>query len=987
MPNSPTPKTLSVLSAALRKGIVFALPNVALISTLAAQERAPAESQAETMEAPSPEAAAAEPTWYFEQSDVPVDPGFTFGVLDNGMRYILRENATPEGTALVRMRIDSGSLDETEDERGLSHFLEHMAFNGSTGIPEGEMIALLEREGLAFGADTNASTGFDAITYMLNLPRNDEELLGTALMLMRETASELTIAEDAVDRERGVVLAERRDRRGFAQRAQEDGMEFTAPGARFIERLPIGTLESLETATAAQLRGLYERTYTPANTVLVIVGDIPVPVMEAAIRERFSNWEGGEAPSDPETGPVNLTRQGLTDIYLDDALSESVTISTLGQWVDEPDTMANRSRRLLRGIGFGIVARRMSRLAREADAPFRGARFSSSSVFEDARSTSIGISSEDGKWREGLLAAVREVNQALTYGFTQAELDEQIANVRTSLENGLAGAETRANSGYVGGALGLVASDSVPTTPEFRLERFNALLPEITPQAVHAAVLDHALPITNPMIRFQGRTAPEGGEDALRAAFAEGMALPIAAPQDTGAVEFAYTDFGTPGEVVSDTREERLGFRYITFANGVRLTLKQTDIREDRVSFRMSVDGGSLLNTRDDPLRTYLIGSVPSGGLGQHSADELRTVLAGRSVGLRLSNASDAFSFAGGTTQRDLELQLQVLTAGLTDPGYRREGIERFRQGIDNFFQTLRSTPNRAYSTQAGAILSDGDPRFSLQTRNEFLALDFEALEAAVGDRFSSGAIELALVGDFDEDAAIAAVAKTIGALPMRETEFLPRTQARERQFTTERGEHVLRHEGEADQALVRIVWPTTDDSDLGKAMRVSLLARVFQIELTDRLREELGQAYSPRASSSMSRTYPDYGTLTVSASVDVAEVDATRAAIAALVDEIREEPIDPDVIDRARAPLLEAYDNALKSLGGWMSLADRAQSEGDRLERWFLGPDLLRGITAEDIQAEAQLYLGADDAVEFLILPGEESAAGGEPEPEQPAG
>ncbi len=237
--------------------------------------------------------ASGEPVWYFEQSDVPVDQGYTFGRLDNGMRYILRQNATPEGTAMVRMRIDSGSLDETETERGLSHFLEHMAFNGSKGIPEGEMIKLLEREGLAFGADTNASTGFDAITYMLNLPRNDEALLDTALMLMRETASELTIAPDAVDRERGVVLAERRDRANYAQRAQEDNFRFIAPGARFADRLPIGTLEVLQTGSAKDLRGLYQRSYTPANTVLVIVGDYPVGVMEANLESALCRLDGG----------------------------------------------------------------------------------------------------------------------------------------------------------------------------------------------------------------------------------------------------------------------------------------------------------------------------------------------------------------------------------------------------------------------------------------------------------------------------------------------------------------------------------------------------------------------------------------------------------------------------------------------------------------------------------------------------------------------
>ncbi|MDY7099066.1 MAG: insulinase family protein, partial [Pseudomonadota bacterium] len=229
-------------TSAIAAGLLLALPNIALVQSLAAENHS---------ETPAPATTDEEPTWAFEASDIPVDKGYTFGQLPNGMRYILRQNGTPEGTAMVRMRIDSGSLDETDTERGLSHYLEHMAFNGSKGIPEGEMIKLLEREGLAFGADTNASTGFEAITYMLNLPRNDEELLDTALMLMRETASELLIEEDAVERERGVILAERRDRRNFAQRAQEDSFEFFAPGARFVDRLPIGTLEVLENATAA----------------------------------------------------------------------------------------------------------------------------------------------------------------------------------------------------------------------------------------------------------------------------------------------------------------------------------------------------------------------------------------------------------------------------------------------------------------------------------------------------------------------------------------------------------------------------------------------------------------------------------------------------------------------------------------------------------------------------------------------------------------
>lgn len=943
--------------------LLVALPSIALTTSLAAQD-----SEAVAT-------AEQEATWYFEETDIEVDPGFVFGRLDNGMRYILRENATPEGTALVRMRIDSGSLDETEAERGLSHYLEHMAFNGSNAIPEGEMVKLLEREGLAFGADTNASTGYDAITYMLNLPRNDEGLLDTALMLMRETASELTIAEDAVERERGVVLAERRDRRNYAQAAREDGLEFIAPGARFLDRLPIGTLEALETASAAQLRSLYERTYTPANTVLVIVGDFPVEVMEAALRKRFEDWRAAPAPVEPETGPIDITRTGETDIYIDSALSESVTISALGPWQDRPDSRATRRDNLIRSIGLNIIARRLSRLTRSEDAPFTRARFSVGDIFEDARTTSIAVSTKNGEWREGILAAVREVNQALTYGFTQAEIDEQIANGRTAIENRIAGADTRTNSAYVGAALQLVSDDTVPTTPEDTLVRFEETVSGLTPEMVHQAVLADALSLDNPLIRFQGRTEPEGGAEALRAAYEEAMALPIAAPEDTGTAEFAYTDFGEPGTVVSDTRDDRLGFRYVTFANGVRLTIKQTDIREDRISFRVLVDGGTLLNTRDDPLRIYLVGSLPAGGLGAHSQDELQSILAGRSVGLRVANTSEAFSFSGATTPRDLELQLQLVTAGLTDPGYRPEGIDQFQRGIDDFFDALGSTPSSAYLAKSGAILSDNDPLYSLQEREAFFARTYEQLESVIGDRFENGAIEIALVGDIDEDEAIAAVAETLGALPSREADFLPREEARTRSFTQSRGEYVIRHSGEPDQAWVRMIWPTRDDSDLAETLELELLARTMQIELTDRLREDLGQAYSTRADSSSSSVFPDYGTFTLFAPVASDEVETVRGVFRELLADFRSGAIEDDLIDRARQPMLESYDNALKSLGGWMGLASRAQSKPDRLERWFASPDALKAVTATDLQEMAQQFLAPEDAVEILVLPEEPEA------------
>ena len=942
----------------------------ALTAPVALNACTTADTAAELVSAPAPAAVVDEPDWAFEASDVPVDPDYRFGVLDNGMRYVLRANATPEDTALVRFHIGSGSLDETESERGLAHYLEHMAFNGSTNIPEGEMIRLLERKGLAFGADTNASTGFEATTYKLDLPKANEDLLETALMLMRETASELTIAPDAVDRERGVVLAEQRDRNNYALKETLDRFEFIAPDARFVDRLPIGTLEVLNSATADDLRGFYERTYVPENATLIIIGDFPMDQVEARLTHWFADWQAGPDPVEPETGPLDITRAGETDIYLDPALSEQVSVLALGPWEDRPDTVANRQQGLLRQVGYGIINRRLAALARGGDAPFRSAGFSSSDVFEDGRSTSLTINSENGEWRKGLAAATRTVREALEYGFSDAEVTEQVANIRTSIEDSVSGAATRSNSALVNGAIQLVENERIPSTPASSLERFEAFAPEITPQAAWDAVLADVFAFDNPLIRFRGREAPEGGEAALRSVWEAAASETIAKPDFSDVATFAYTEFGTPGTIVSDTRDERLGLRLIRFANGVRLNLKQTEIDKDAIRFELALDGGDLMNTADKPLKTGLVSSLAAGGLGLHSQDELTTVLAGRSVSLSVRSEIDAFTMSGSTTPRDLQLQLQLLTAAITDPGYRPEGEERFRRSIADFFARLNATPGSALGNSLGGILSDNDPRFTLQSEEAYAALGFAQLREDIADRLKNGAIEIALVGDLDEQAAIEAVAATLGALEPREAEFLPRDDARQRSFTVERGLRTIAHSGEDNQALVRMTWPTTDDSDLEEALRLSVLARVVRIDLQEQLREDLGKSYSPSAGSSPSKTYPGYGTFALAASVDLADVEETRAAIRAMLDDLRAKPVDDDLLSRARQPLLERYDNLLKSLGGWMSLADRAQSENERLERYFLAPDILKAITPEELLKTAQTYLAPDDAVEVLVLP-----------------
>ena len=464
-------------------------------------------------------ASVAEPDWAFEASDLPVEPAYTFGKLENGLRYVVRPNGTPPGQGMVWMWVHGGSLFETDEQRGLAHFVEHMAFNGTTNIPEGEMVRLLEREGLAFGADTNASTGFDQTIYKLNLPRNDPKLLDTALMLMREVASEITFAPEAVEREKGVVLSERRVGDTFSYRNTVDSLAFQYPGSRFSQRLPIGTLETIGAATPERLRELYERVYRPQNTTVIVIGDFDPAVAEAEIKEHFADWSGPPKLPQPEAGPVEFDHEQKTDVYVDPALSERVTVSANGPWLDETDTVANRRTNLLRQIGYGIVNRRLQRLTRVDDPPFRGAGLGNSDVFEAGRTTNLIVDTGDGEWRRGLAAAQAEYRKALAYGFSEVEIAEQVANIRTGLENAAAGAETRSNQALMNAVLALLYEEVVPTTPQSSLERFRAIEDSFTPEAVMAALKEELIPLEEPLIRFQGRAAPEGGAGALRAAW------------------------------------------------------------------------------------------------------------------------------------------------------------------------------------------------------------------------------------------------------------------------------------------------------------------------------------------------------------------------------------------------------------------------------------------------------------------------------------
>lgn len=901
--------------------------------------------------------APAAPLWCCAPSDLQRDATIRFGRLSNGMRYAIQRNTTPQNGASIRMRIDVGSTVEAEDQRGLAHFLEHMAFNGSKNVPEGEMVKMLERFGLAFGADTNAGTGFTETIYQLDLPRAQDAPIDTAMLLMREIAGELTLDPKAIDRERGVILSERRARDQFGLRRLEHYIGFALPNTPVASRLPIGTAEVIRNAKAERFRDLYERFYTPERTTLIVVGDVDPAAIEAKIVARFANWSRADRGTEP-VSRVDPARPSQAGYFRDPDVPASISILTIKPLVERPDSVAERKRSLLEALGNAIVSRRLARIARAADAPILGASSSSGELFAAADYASLDVSAKGDDWRGALALGEQELRRALEFGFTKAELAEQLANVRTAYENAANAESTRRSEALADGIAQSIEDDRVVTTPTYRLALFEKLAPELTVEAVEAAYRARWAG-ANRLVHVSGKSVIETPQTTILAALSDSGKVAVFAPKESDASSFAYTDFGKPGRVVDDKAVTDLGIRRLRFANNVRLNLKKTDFERDRVRLSLRVGGGALEFGKEKPgLSLFMNNAFAAGGLLKHPYDDLQSLTAGRSVSVGLGAGADAFGSTTTTTPRDLLLQFQLFAAYLTAPAFGAEGDAQWQRAAPVFYETLDASPAAVVGRDLPRILASNDPRFGVPVLSELQARDMAELRAAVSRAFAGGTVEIGVVGDIDEALVIDMVAKTFGALPSRAATPAPLAEARAVRFPAEHAPLVLRHAGKADEAVSLTYWPTTDDSDHARDARLSLLAATMRLLLTDELREALGATYSPGASSSTSSIYPDYGYFGVSGNVDIKDLAAVDAAVARIAARLRDTPVDADLLLRARRPILEAIDKSKRENGAWLSVLSRAQTEPRFIERFRNARPVYEAITPADLQAAAKLYL-----------------------------
>lgn len=913
--------------------------------------------------------------WAHQGSDIAPDPAVRFGSLPNGMRYALMRNALPPGAVSIRLSIEFGSLYEADGEQGLAHFIEHMAFNGSRNVPEGEMVKILERLGLAFGADTNASTGQDFTTYSLELPNASEALVEESLFLLREAASELTFDAGAIDRERGVVLSEWRRGDNFQRRRNEQEMQFLLPGARAVERMPIGKAEVLETARREQLVSLYDRYYRPERATLVMVGDFDVDVMEAKVRAKFADWAGrGEAGAEPDRS-YTLGERGMeASVFVHKDGGDSIAVYSLSPFRKQTDTGAQRRLDNLLMFGIGALSRRLAPMANWEEPPFRSAGLSTGDMMEMAEVAGGSVTVTPEGWKEGLQALEQEWRRALQHGFTQEEIRAQVEALRTSQANQAEREATRQTGALMNALLSSIQNETVFATPSSGLKRFETWAKGVTPAVVDAEFRKH-MAAGHPLFFVATTVDTPGMAESVMDAWRESAAVPVAPREARERLVFAYTDFGRPGKVVKDTRLADIDTRLITFDNNVRLNIKRTDFSKNAVQVSLRV-GQGLIDLPETPFGlSQLMAAFPGGGLEKHSVDDLRSILQGRVVSARFGLSGTYFGGTYATTPADLELQLQVAAAYVMHPGYRQEAERRWRQGIVLGWPRLDANAQAVWNAKGVRAMVGGDRRFGSDPDDGAWQRSFVELRHWLTPALQTGPIEIAVVGDVDEATVIRLVAKTFGALPKRAEAPEKFQLDRPVSFRMERTPLVFSHAGEANQALAWVFWPVTDiDADKDpQAVRVlAVLAAIMRLKVTEELRETLGTSYSPVAGATVSSLYQGYGHVNAGAEVKPEDVDEAIAAMRTIAADLRAGRVSEDEFSRAITPSLELLPQNATSNGYWLSLIAQAQGRPDMLERGKLAAveASVRAVSVADVVAAANRYLTDGNAQEARVVP-----------------
>ena len=776
---------------------------------------------------------------------VPLDPAITAGRFENGLRYFIRKTRRPEQRAELRLVVDVGSIVEEDDQRGLAHFVEHMAFNGTKNFPKQETVTFLESLGMRFGPSINASTSFDETVYMLQVPTEKPEVLDRAFLILEDWAHGVTFDPAEIDKERGVIREEWRIRRGAGARMQDKQLPVMLKGSRYADRIPIGTMAVIDNFKHERLTQFYRDWYRPDLMTVVAVGDFDPPAVEKMIKAHFEPIPAAKTPRPRPSYPV-ADHPGTLYAIATDAEAQSATINVQSKMpLRDPRSVGAQRGEIVERLFSSMLGARFAELAQRPDAPFIAAG-AGRGLFVRTKSVSTLSAVAKGNAIDKTLEVLfTETERVARFGFTPGELERTKSNLLNSFERAVNERENTLAASLANELVRHVTAREPVPGIVYETALYQRFLPEITLTEVNALARDWAPDrsrvITVSAPEKPGIAVPD--EKALAAVIASIPGREITAYVDTVNSTPLLETLPPPGAVVSTDTKPAFGITEWKLANGVKVVLKPTDFRADEILFRaISYGGSSQASDADFVPASSAAMIMGAGGIGQFSLVDVRKKLTGKSAGVTASITDYEEGLTGNSSRKDLETMFQLLHLRFTQPRADPNAFRIMQVQMKSQLPLQRGNPAFLFAEALTAALRGNHLRSRLGTMEQVEQMNLEKSLAFYKDRFGdAGDFTFVFVGNFTLDELKPLVERYIGSLPAtgRKETWKDTGQRYARGVIEKRVEKGLEPKSQA-----AIVF--TGDFKYVQEQRLAITAlnEVLQARLHETLREDLGGTY-----------------------------------------------------------------------------------------------------------------------------------------------
>ncbi|HEX5476214.1 MAG TPA: insulinase family protein [Vicinamibacterales bacterium] len=855
------------------------------------------------------------------QDVIPFDAAVTKGTLPNGLTYFIRKNGRPANRVLLRLAVKAGSLDEADDQQGLAHMLEHMAFNGSAHFPPGALVSYFESVGMKLGPHVNAYTSFTETVFMLDLPTGDPGVVNKGLLALSDFAGGLTLDPKEIDKERGVVIEEWRGGLGAASRIRDKQIPVLYHDSRYAERLPIGKPEILRTFQPERLRAFYDTYYRPDRIGVIVVGDIDPQTIQSAIETTFGPLKARAPEPAPRNATVPLDHETLVSVATDPEVTQSSVAIVRKRPREGEAHVADYRRDLVERFFDQMLNERFDEIGRRPDAKFLDAGASGGDLSKDVATFSLGAAVQDGHIPDGLTAIVVEAHRAREYGFTPPELDRTKRTIRAFYDRAYSERDKTESASYASEYLQYFLEGEPSPGIAYEYALVQQLLPGITDAEVSAMGKDLLAGDTRVILAVSpqkpGIAVPT--DVAVRTTLTSAEKVPVTAWTEAAETRPLMPKVPEPAPVTSRREIADLGVTVVQFGNGVEAWLKPTAFKNDQVLFSLSGFGGASLappaDYPDASLASFYVGLSGAGGL---SAVDLQKLLAGKLASSSPFISLSTQGISGSSSPADLETALQLLYQQFTAPGDDPQAFALLQRQLSAVVVNRQQNPQAVFGEKLNAVNTSNNYTTEPLTVARVEALDRTKMAAFYRDRFSNAAdFRFFMVGAFKVDDAVALLARYVGTLPStgkRTSAFKQVGMAFPLDVKTAQVDM-----GREPRSQTVISFFADPPMDPVAQERVGAATDVLETALRDILREELGQTYT--VSVGLQQPLPQRGEGHVAISFGSApeNVGSMTKRVMDEVKALRTNGPSEDLVNRAKEAALRGYETALEQNGYWL--------------------------------------------------------------------